>query len=86
MYTVYDIRILNEPVGPAALNPEGAGDRHAQAVARSLRWADEAADRGDHVNALGWVETVLAIGDLLPEEYERKRAEWLLITRGPGAR
>ncbi len=85
MYLADDIRISSKFVEPGTTRPEGSGDRHAHAVARSLRWADEAAERGDHANALGWVETVLAIGDRLPEEYERKRAEWLVMTRGGGA-
>lgn len=51
--------------------------RHAQAVLRSLRFADDAAARGDYRDALGWVDTVEHIGDTLPAEYEAKRRTWL---------
>jgi hypothetical protein len=51
-------------------------DRHAAAVANTLRWADDAAACGDHADAVSWVETVLAIGDELPEEYAAKRDIW----------
>src|SRR5271165_5459940 len=48
--------------------PVRCDDRHEAAVANTLRWADDAAARGDHADAVSWVETVLAIGDELPEE------------------
>jgi hypothetical protein len=32
--------------------------RHLAAVARSLRWADEAAERRDYRDALGWLQAV----------------------------
>jgi hypothetical protein len=51
-------------------------DRHLAAVARSLGWAQESAARGDYADALGWVQMVEAIGDLIPEEYEIKRRAW----------
>ena len=53
-------------------------DRHAAAVKRSLRWADEAADRADWANALGWINVVEACGDELPDEFRAKRDRWLL--------
>ena len=39
------------------------------AVARSLQWADEAAERGDHSDALAWLHVIEAIGDELPDTY-----------------
>ena len=48
------------------------------AVARSLQWADEAATRGDHSDALAWLHVIEAIGDELPETYQTKRQAWLL--------
>ena len=52
--------------------------KHPVAVARSLRWADEAANRGDHSDALAWLHVIEAIGDELPESYQAKRQVWLL--------
>ena len=52
--------------------------KHPVAVARSLQWADEAADRGEHSDALAWLHVIEAIGDELPETYQTKRQAWLL--------
>ena len=52
--------------------------KHPVAVARSLQWADEAAERGDHSDALAWLHVIEAIGDELPETYQTKRHAWLL--------
>jgi hypothetical protein len=61
--------------------------RHAKAVANSLRLATEAADRGDYVDALAWVDAVQAIGEHLPPELETRRSVWLAeLGRGNGAR
>jgi hypothetical protein len=54
--------------------------RHRRAVARTLERADEAAERGDHITALGWLQTLQAIGDHLSSEYQRKRGEWRTAT------
>jgi hypothetical protein len=51
-------------------------DRHIAAVRRSLGWAQESADRGDYVDALGWIGVVEAIGEQLPASYETKRRAW----------
>jgi hypothetical protein len=51
--------------------------KHRTAVERTLQWADEAAARGDHGDALAWLDTVEAIGDALPAQYRVKRGEWL---------
>ncbi len=51
-------------------------ERHLAAVARTLKWADESAERGDHLDAIAWLSTVEAIGDKLPEVYETRRDSW----------
>lgn len=51
-------------------------ERHLAAVARTLQWADESAERGDHLDAIAWLKTLEAIGDELPEVYEIKRDSW----------
>jgi len=52
-------------------------DRHPEAVTRTLSWADEAADRGDHHDALAWLAVIQAVDGTLPSIYETKRAAWL---------
>jgi hypothetical protein len=52
-------------------------DRHPQAVARTLSWADEAADRGDHRDALAWLAVIEQVDGALPSMYETKRAAWI---------
>jgi hypothetical protein len=51
-------------------------DRHLAAVARSLGWAQESADRGDYADALGWVQAVEATGDLLSPAQRATRQVW----------
>ena len=53
-------------------------DRHLAAVTRSLQWADEAAERGDHADAIAWLRAVEAIGDELSAAYRIKLHSWLL--------
>jgi hypothetical protein len=60
---------------PQRANPFEA--QHAAIVARTLRWADEAAARHDYVEAIRWVETIQSLGEGLPPEYEAKRETWL---------
>jgi hypothetical protein len=65
----------------SAAQPDPYADRdrgHAAAVRRSLGWADEAAERADWADALGWIEVVEACGDELPDEFRAKRDRWLL--------
>lgn len=50
--------------------------RHQAAVASTLHWADEAAERQDHGDALAWLDALEAIGDELPSVYEARRHEW----------
>lgn len=54
----------------------GTHDRHLAAVARSLGWAQESAERGDYADALAWIRTVEAIGEQLPPSYQTKRRAW----------
>jgi hypothetical protein len=51
--------------------------KHAAIIARTLRWADEAAGRRDYAQALHWIETVQGLGEALPSDYEAKRRGWL---------
>ena len=60
---------------------EAAVSKHAVAVASTLRYAVDAAASGDYVDALAWLATVESIGDVLPQEYETKRAAWRLAAR-----
>jgi hypothetical protein len=53
--------------------------KHAEIIARTLRWADEAAARLDYAEALRWVETVVTVGESLPEPYDAKRRAWLRL-------
>jgi hypothetical protein len=63
-------------------DPVGARDaKHLAAVERSLTWADESAARGDHADALAWLNAVLAVDDELSEGYETKRHAWQLACR-----
>ena len=50
--------------------------KHRAAVASTLNWADEAAERGDHVDAIGWLDALEAIGEKLPKSYEIRRSSW----------
>jgi hypothetical protein len=60
---------------------EGLVSKHAAAVASTLRFAVDAAAGGDYADALAWLATVEAIGDVLPQEYEARRATWRLAAR-----
>jgi hypothetical protein len=60
----------------ARLRAPSSLDRHLAAVARSLRWAQESAERGDYADALAWIQTVEAIGEQLPPSYQTKREAW----------
>ena len=63
-----------------------ASDRHRAAVASSLGWARESAERGDYCDALGWLAAVEASGDTLSADFEARRARWRTALRcsGPG--
>lgn len=52
-------------------------DRHPEAVRRTLSWADESANRGDHADALAWLAVIRAVDGALPDAYETKRVAWL---------
>ena len=53
-----------------------AAERHRVAVANTLGWAQEAAERGDYADALEWLRTVEAIGEQLPPGYLTQRRAW----------
>ena len=53
-----------------------AAERHQRAVAQSLRFAQEAADRGALGEALEWLGVVELVDQRLPAEWERARAGW----------
>jgi hypothetical protein len=59
--------------------------KHVAAVARTLQWADESAERGDLFDAIAWLGTVEAIGDKLPEVYEIRRDSWSAQVARTGA-
>jgi hypothetical protein len=63
--------------GRAHGSSESFEAKHAEIIARTLRWADEAAARRDYVEALRWVEKVRSLGQTLPDAYEAKRQAWL---------
>jgi uncharacterized membrane-anchored protein len=56
---------------------ESFEERHAEIIGRTLRWADDAAERGDWSEALRWVEKVRSLGVSLSADYEAKRQAWL---------
>jgi hypothetical protein len=49
---------------------------HAAIIARTLRWADDAAERRDYAEALRWIATVESLGEALPRDYETRRRRW----------
>jgi hypothetical protein len=52
--------------------------RHLAAVTRSLQWADQAAEHGDHADAIAWLRALEAIGEELSAGYRIKLHAWLL--------
>ena len=61
---------------PAAQTAVDGAERHRVAVANTLGWAQEAAQRGDYADALEWLRTVEAIGEQLPPGYQTQRQAW----------
>ena len=68
---------------PPRAAARSAADRHLMAVQRSLRWAQEAADRGDYADALGWIGVLEAIGERLPAGYQARRQLWRALSAAP---
>ena len=50
--------------------------RHEAAVARSLAYADAAAQSGDLLEALAWLEVLDRLGDDVPKQYQIKQRAW----------
>lgn len=68
--------------------PVHPSERHAAAVRNSLRWAQDAADRSDYVDALGWINVLESIGEQIPAAYQAKRRAWygqMIATSGDSA-
>jgi hypothetical protein len=55
-----------------------AARKRRDAALRLLELADTAAERGEHAEALAWLQTLEASGHRLDPTYERKRARWRL--------
>ena len=55
---------------------EASQERHTVAVKNSFRLAQESADRGDYVDALGWINVLEAIGEQIPADVEARRRAW----------
>jgi len=65
---------------PTTIARTHAGARRTRdAVLRALELADAAAERGEHAEALAWLQTLEAIGHRLDPVYENKRASWLKL-------
>jgi hypothetical protein len=56
-------------------------ERHERAVARTLGWAQEAAEREAFGEALEWLHMVERIDGALPPDWERRQASWRLMAR-----
>lgn len=54
-----------------------AADRHREAVALSVHWAEEAAASGDLHTAVSWLDAVETVDRGLTPELERRRRAWL---------
>jgi hypothetical protein len=68
---------------PGVNSTPGAGrksptEHHRVAIARSLQWADEAAQDGNHADAMAWLRVIEAIGEELPHAYRIKQHAWRL--------
>jgi hypothetical protein len=65
--------------GPSTAARTHIGAREARdAMPRALEVADAAAARGDHAEALAWLQTLEAIGHRQDSVSEEKRARWRL--------
>jgi hypothetical protein len=72
--------VASAPLG-VYTNPGTGRNRdagHLAAVTRSLQWADDAAEHGDHANAIASLRAVEAIGDELSAAHRIKLHAWLL--------
>jgi PAS domain-containing protein len=70
--------LSRDPAKSEALVAKAKGSpRHRTAVANTLAWAEQSAERGDLVGALAWLDVVAAIGDDVPDAYKLKRRRWI---------
>jgi hypothetical protein len=51
-------------------------ERHHAALQRTIRWAEEAAARGDYPTAFSWLAAIEAVEGELPKALEAKRRAW----------
>ncbi len=56
--------------------PASRATRHQVARAQTLGWAQDAADRGDHRDALEWLYLVEFVDGVLPVDWESTRTVW----------
>jgi hypothetical protein len=79
------IRDIPANIGGVGVAPARAGglsdlERDVRAVKRSHRWAQESADRGDYVDALGWIEVIEVIVGRLSPSVQVEQQAWGLRT------
>ena len=70
---------------PHCHRPLETAARHERAVAQTLEWADQAAARGDHADALAWLNLLETMGHRFSNEYQRKREKWRVALHGSAA-
>jgi hypothetical protein len=74
----FDTPTLADMVVPEACTAPSVEQRHERAVAQTLRWAQEAADRDAFGDALDWLDVVEVVeGDLAPG-WKRTQSSWRL--------
>lgn len=81
-------QVSRQGAAPASNNSDDRSSafesRHTEIVARTLRWADEAAARCDYVEALRGSRRFEASANPLPKDYEVKRRAWLRLASASG--
>lgn len=83
-----DTPTLADMVVPEERSADSVEQRHERAVAQTLRWAQDAADRDAFSDALDWLDVVEVVdGDLAPG-WKRTQSSWRVavdnLTTGPG--
>src|SRR4051794_35664473 len=81
--------LMSDPLQDARPRKWGGGSpairRHEAAVARSLAYADAAAQAGDLLEALAWLEVLDRLGDDVPKQYLVKQRAWRATLGHTGA-